>query len=55
MLLAVKLINELAKCDLKLCTKRNEYITRGHREKLCKLLAKTTLRLNSLLNRVINE
>ena len=55
MLLVFKLINEFTKCDWKLFFKRNEYITRGHRDKLYKPLAKTALRLNSISNSVINE
>ena len=51
----IKLINELTKCDWKLFFKRNEYITRGHRDKLYKLLAKANLSLNSFSKKVINE
>ena len=38
-----------------LLPKIQKYITRDHRDKLYKPLAKTTLRLNSLSNRVINQ
>ena len=55
MLLAYKLINKLTKCDWESFFKRSDYPTRGHKDKLYKPMAKTTLRLNIFSNRIINE
>ena len=57
MLLVFKLINELTKCDWKLFLRRNEYIARGHIDKLVayKPLVKTTPKLNSFSNRAISK
>ena len=55
MLLVYKLINKLTKCDWESFFKRSDCPTRGHKDKLYKPVAKTTLRLNTFLNRIINE
>ena len=55
MLLVYKLMNKLTKCDWESFFKRSDYPTRGHKDKLYKPMAKTTLRLNTFSNRIINE
>ena len=55
MLLVYKLINKLTKCDWESFFKRSDYPTRRHKDKLYKPMAKTTLRLNTFSNRIINE
>ena len=55
MLLVYKLMNKLTKCDWESFFKRSDHLTRGHKDKLCKPMAKTTLRLNTFSNRIINK
>ena len=55
MLLVYKLMNKLTKCDWESFFKRSDYPTGGHKDKLYKPMAKTTLRLNTSSNRIINE
>ena len=55
MLLVYKLMNKLTKCDWESLFKRSDYPTRGHKDKLYNPLAKTTLRLNTFSNRIMNE
>ena len=55
MLLVYKLMNKLTKCDWESFFKRSDYPTRGHKDKLDKPMAKTTLRLNTFSNRIIND
>ena len=50
-----ELMNKLTKCDWESFFKRSDYPTRGHKDKLYKLMAKTSLRLNTFSNRIINE
>ena len=55
MLLVYKFMNKLTKCDWESFFKRSDYPARGHEDKLYKPMAKTTLRLNTFSNRIINE
>ena len=48
-------MNKLTKCDWESFFKRSDYPIRGHEDKLHKPMAKTTLRLNTFSNRIINE
>ena len=55
MLLVYKLMNKLTKCDSESCFKKSDHPARGHKDKLYKPMTKTTLRLNTFSNRIINE
>ena len=48
-------MNKVTKCDWESFFQKFAYPTRRHKDKLYKPMVKTTLRLNTFFNRIINE